>query len=188
MAADQDDRGRPGLGSRAGAQPVQDRGGHHGDGEGHRPPDRQQALREGPPLPGGAGAESRHPAAAEPQPPGPAPGSPGRAARPCPAVPAHAQGAAHTEGLHGTCPARPRPHARRHPRRAAADAHRARHPHAAANAEERGQDLRPARARGGLHRQGQGAGALRVRCQGQRRHHSRRRLRGRHALHARQSL
>ena len=40
----QDHRGRPGLGCRDAAQPVRDRGGHHGDGEGHRASDRQPPL------------------------------------------------------------------------------------------------------------------------------------------------
>ena len=54
---------------------------------------------------------------------GPAPGSQGRASRPCPAVPPHAQGAAHAEGLHRARPARPRSQARHRSRRGAAGAH-----------------------------------------------------------------
>ena len=117
VAADQDGRGRPGLGCREAAWPVPGYGGHHSHGKGHCPPDRQPALRDGPSLFGDAGPEGRGPAATELQSQGPAPRGPGRASRPCPAVPAHAQGAAHPEGLHGTRPARHRPQARHCPPR-----------------------------------------------------------------------
>ena len=50
-------------------------------------------------------AQGRHHLAAELQPPGAASGRPGRAARPCQAVPPHAKGAAHAQGPHGACPA-----------------------------------------------------------------------------------
>ena len=164
---------RTGRDEAVGLSPVSCR--HHGAAEGGDVPDRRQAAEPGARAAGAAGQEARR----EPAPILSAGRQAGTdqapALRPCPSVQTRQPELAQAQDL-----SRPRHPRHRAARSRATTVCRRRSPAAASGPARAGtgapparpQGLSPARARGRVHRQGQGAPALRVRRQSERRHHS----------------